>query len=179
MVKVAEDFFGFKDSERLVVHTQDARVWTKRAALKSRRYDIIILDAFNGEYIPEHLMTREYLQETRSLLAPGGTLVANTFSISHLYDHESVTYQQVFGDFINFRIPESSNRMVIVPGTELDDDALQDRAEALLDRLRPYSVPIKRYARVLIRNRKARPDWRADARPLTDQDAPAHLLQAP
>jgi spermidine synthase len=178
VVTVAEKFFGFADSERLVVHTQDARVWTKRAALKPRRYDLIILDAFNGEYIPEHLMTREYLEETRALLAPGGTLVANTFSISHLYDHESVTYQQVFGDFINFRIPESSNRVVIVPGAEVDDAALKERAEALLDRLQPYSVPIRRYARILIRTRNSGPDWRTDARPLTDQYAPANLLQA-
>ena len=67
---------------------------------------------------------------------------------------------------------------MIVPGADVDDDALQERAAALLDRLRPYSVPIKRYARILVRNRHSKPDWRADARPLTDQYAPANLLQA-
>ena len=46
VVDIAHEFFGFEDSERLVVHTQDARVWTKRALAGERRYDIIILDAF-------------------------------------------------------------------------------------------------------------------------------------
>lgn len=177
VVKVAEQFFDFSSNERLLVHTRDARVWTKRALRQERRYDIIVLDAFNGEYIPEHLMTREYLQETKQLLAPGGTLVANTFSISQLYDHESATYAEVFGDFINFRLPESGNRVVMVPGTALDAAVLQQRADALVPRLRPYDVPIKRYTRILIRDRKARPDWQTDARVLTDQFSPANLLQ--
>lgn len=177
VVKVAERYFGFKSNERLLVHTRDARVWTKRALRKERRYDIIVLDAFNGEYIPEHLMTREYLQETQQLLAPGGTLVANTFSISKLYDHESATYADVFGDFINFRLPESGNRVVLAPGADIDDAVLEQRATNLLPRLRPYRVPIKRYARVLIKGRNDRPDWRTDARILTDQFSPANLLQ--
>ena len=177
VVKVAERFFGFVPSANTTVFTQDGRVFVKRAALRGERYDLIMLDAFNGEYIPEHLMTREYLQETKALLAPGGTLVANTFSISHLYDHESATYAEVFGDFINFRIPESSNRVVVVPGADVADAQLTERAEELTARLRPYDIPIKRYTRILIKNRRAQPDWRHDARVLTDQYAPANLLQ--
>ena len=40
------------------VDVQDARVWTKRAMRKETRYDLIVLDAFNGDYIPEHLTFR-------------------------------------------------------------------------------------------------------------------------
>ena len=177
VVRVAERFFNFESSDNLRVYTQDARVWTKRAVRRERRYDIIILDAFNGEYIPEHLMTQEYLRETKALLAPGGTLVANTFAISDLYDHESTTYTSVFGDFINFRVPESANRVVLVAGTELDDDALRAQAQSLAPALKPYAVPIERYARQLINARTARPDWRTTARVLTDQYAPANLLR--
>lgn len=177
VVAVAEEFFDFKPSANLVVHTQDARVWTKRAALKGARYDLIVLDAFNGEYIPEHLMTQEYLQETKQLLAEHGTLIANTFAVSDLYDHESTTYTSVFGSFINFRIQESANRVIIVPGTAVSDDMLKERAAELVDRLRPYSVPIKRYARIINSSRGRRPDWRTNSRILTDQYSPANLLQ--
>ncbi len=52
------------------VFEQDARVWVKRAATAPKRYDLIMLDAFNGDYIPEHLMTREYLAETRANCSP-------------------------------------------------------------------------------------------------------------
>ena len=64
---------------------------------EQQRYDLIMLDAFDHEYIPEHLLTQEFLQEVKSLLAPGGVLAANTFSSSRLYDHESTTYAAVFG----------------------------------------------------------------------------------
>ena len=178
VVKVAESYFGFQSSERVRVHVRDARVWTKRALSQELLYDIIILDAFNGEYIPEHLMTQEYLAETKALLAPGGTLIANTFAVSDLYDHESATYAAVFGRFINFRLPESANRMILVPGQALTKDELKTRAEALNRTLRPYSVPIRRYARVIGNSIDKRPDWDRDARVLTDQYAPANLLQS-
>ena len=69
---VAETYFDFQESEKLQVILQDARVFTKRALSRGETYDLIMLDAFNGDYIPEHLMTQEYLEETRSLLAPKG-----------------------------------------------------------------------------------------------------------
>ncbi|MEE4282388.1 MAG: fused MFS/spermidine synthase [Pseudomonadales bacterium] len=177
VVKVAEEFFGFRPADNLKVYTTDARVWTKRALTRERRYDLIILDAFNGEYIPEHLMTMEYLEENRQLLSPKGTLIANTFAQSDLYHAESATYASVFGDFINFRVPESANRVIIVPGENLSEDDLSSRAELLAAPLRPYSVPIKRYAKIIAEQMDDAPDWRARTRVLTDQFSPANLLK--
>ena len=97
--------------------------------------------------------------------------------MSSLYDHESVTYAEVFGEFINFRIPESANRMIIVPGTQPDEETLHARANTLLPRLRAYNVPIRRYARIIAKGRDSKPDWRTNARILTDQYSPANLLQ--
>ncbi|MEM7080427.1 MAG: fused MFS/spermidine synthase [Pseudomonadota bacterium] len=176
VVKVAEQYFEFRSDEKIAVHIRDARVWTKRALRGARRYDLIFLDAFNGEYIPEHLMTREYLQETQALLAPGGTLMANTFAVSDLYDHESATYADVFGGFINFAVVQTANRMITV-APAVEDEILRERATALRATLRPYDVPIRRYARQLIRLRNKAPDWDTEARVLTDQFSPANLLR--
>ena len=63
-------------------------------ATRSQHHDLILLDAFTADYIPEHLMTAEYLAETRALLTEDGVIAANTFGISDLYDHESTTYDQ-------------------------------------------------------------------------------------
>jgi len=178
VVKVAQEYFGFKPSANVRIHTQDARVWTKRALQRKELYDIIVLDAFNGEYIPEHLMTQEYLQETKALLAPSGTLVANTFTVSQLYDHESATYASVFGEFINFRIPESANRVVLVPGRLMNKSQLTEKAASLTRQLRGYSVPIRRFARLIAKAQGSDPDWNVNARLLTDQFSPANLLQS-
>jgi len=80
VVKVARTYFDFQENERVRVHIRDARVFVKRALQRGRQYDLVILDAYSGDYIPEHLMTAEFLDETRRLLAPGGAVAANTFA---------------------------------------------------------------------------------------------------
>ncbi|MFL6620915.1 MAG: spermidine synthase, partial [Povalibacter sp.] len=95
VTKVAEAFFDFRPSERVHVTEMDGRVFVKRALREHRQYDLIMLDAFDHEYIPEHLLTQEFLREVKKLLTPKGVLAANTFSSSRLYDHESVTYASV------------------------------------------------------------------------------------
>ena len=119
VIKVAKEYFLFKESERNRVFAQDARVFVKRAILQSKEYDLVILDAFNGDYIPEHLMTKEFLMEGQRLLSKEGLLIANTFGTSKLYDYESNTYHDVFGDFINYKRPETGNRLIIVPQAKL------------------------------------------------------------
>jgi spermidine synthase len=39
----------------------------------SKRYELIMLDAYEHQYIPEHMLTREFLSEVRALLQPGGS----------------------------------------------------------------------------------------------------------
>ena len=97
------------------------------ARRRPARYDLIMLDAFNGDYIPEHLMTREYLQEIRELLVDGGVVASNTFAISQLYHNESVTYDSVFGIFYNLKSPDTANRVIIARRGPLPDRQELDR----------------------------------------------------
>lgn len=174
VLKVARAYFDFEPSANMRVFEQDARVWVKRAAAMPTRYDLIMLDAFNGEYIPEHLMTREYLLETRELLVDGGVLASNTFAISQLYHNESVTYAEVFGTYYNLRSPDSANRVIIARrGPLFDPDTLARAALPLIRSLEPYGVPIESYPIQLA----TKPDWDTKARVLTDQYSPANLLK--
>ena len=175
VVKVAKRHFGFAESERLKVHVEDARVFTRRAVAAGHTYDLILLDAFGAEYIPEHLMTREYLADTRALLTGNGALAANTFAVSQLYDHESATYFDVFGPFFNLKLPSSGNRVILATKGRLPSlMTLNARAAELAKSLAPYGIRIRDYPRRL----KSEIDWAADTRVLTDQYAPANLLQA-
>ena len=174
VVRMAQEYFGFVSGPRLRVIVQDARVYGKRAVLRGERYDLILLDAFTADYIPEHLMTAEYLAETRSLLTDDGVIAANTFGISKLYDHESATYESIFGPFLNLKTWNSSNRIIVAAKATLPSEfELEARATQLKSALRPYGVPIHRYARQMSRKR----DWDASARILTDQYSPANLLR--
>ena len=174
VVSAAQRFFGFAASDRLRVHVQDARAFVKRAVRDGATYDLIMLDAFTGEYIPEHLMTREFLAETRSLLTEDGALAANTFASSRLYDHESATYSAVYGAFFNLRPPGSANRVILASRQALPSVMrLSHRATELRARLRPFAVDIEQYPKQLL----SEADWDTDAKVLTDQFAPANLLR--
>jgi len=173
VVDVAERFFDFEADDRMVVSEQDARVFVRRALKKGLRYDYILLDAFNSDYIPEHLMTREFLEECRELLSEDGVLVANTFSTSRLYGSESVTYEAAFDWILSFRGP-GDNRIIV---TSLSPEApeselLQTRAESFPVDLGRIGVNIVETAYQLTPR-----DWNDSARVLTDDYAPANLLK--
>ena len=130
-------------------------------------------------------MTQEFLTEVQSLLTPGGVLVANTFASSDLYAHESNTYKEVFGKFINLRGRDSGNRIVIVPQgsisaaqrAPISRDSLLAQADILAPVLAPYAIPIKRLAKDILKSINAPADWDQDKRTLTDQYSPANLLK--
>ena len=173
VLTVAKAYFNFVEDEQLVNHVVDARVFIKRAGLRGEQYDYIVLDAFSGEYIPEHMLTQEFLQEVSQILTPDGVLVANTFSSSRLYDYESVTYQAVFGEFFNFKTAGSGNRIILAKKQGLPAVAsLNAPARQLFERLRPYGINLLEYPAQL----STRPDWDVDTRVLTDQYSPANLL---
>ena len=174
VVSVAERFFDFRAKGNTRVFVRDARVFTRRAVRDGQRYELILLDTFDGDYIPEHLMTLEYLEQTRQLLAPGGVLGANTFSTSRLYDHESETYYRAFGPFFNFTTRDSANRIILASTKPLPDGrALKQAARAWRQRLAPYGVPVTTYPRRFDRTQT----WNRERRPLTDQYSPANVLQ--
>lgn len=173
VVKVAEEYFGFRETPRIQVETVDGRVYVKRAGLRGEQFDLVILDAFNGEYIPEHLMTQEFLEEVKQLLPAHGMVVANTFSTSRLYDAESATYSRVFGPLFNIRQFGTGNRVLIASMQELPAlEELEARAEALQPRLERFGMDVREYPLLLDRE----VDWNRNARILTDQYSPANLL---
>jgi spermidine synthase len=170
VVRVAKKFFGFTPNDRIAVIEADGRVFVKRAVREKRQYDLIMLDAFDHEYIPEHLLTREFLEEVASLLSAQGVLAANTFSSSRLYDHESVTYAAVFGSFYNLR---QDNRVIFATKGQLPAMATIERNASRFEKAyEPFTIDVDRMVRMF----STKVDWNPQARVLTDQYSPANLL---
>jgi spermidine synthase len=173
VVRVAKDYFDFTETARIKAEAVDARVFVKRAGIRQQKFDLVILDAFNGEYIPEHLMSAEFLTEVKALLPENGMVVANTFSTSRLYAAESETYAEVFGEFFNVRQPGTGNRIIIASMQPLPDkNTLEQRAAALQQKLERFGMNVTDYPQLM----QTKVDWDTDERVLTDQYAPANLL---
>jgi spermidine synthase len=178
VIKVARDYFGFFENDNVKAYNQDGRIYIKRSLLKKRQYDWIILDAFNGDYIPEHLMTKEFLQETKKLLSENGVISANTFSLSELFAHESATYKAVFGDFYQVSNQANANRIIIVSKNGFTINSLKkSKLKQLNNKLRTVGVDIfSLYNKITFT--KAEQNWPDNTRLLTDQFSPVNLLNS-
>ncbi|MCB0675914.1 MAG: fused MFS/spermidine synthase [Saprospiraceae bacterium] len=73
--RVAVEYFGLDPSTEVII--DDARHFLR--ARKDPKYDIIIYDTFISESAPEHILTLEGLQDARSRMKPGGTLLINFY----------------------------------------------------------------------------------------------------
>lgn len=80
VVETGRRFFDLGGVKHLRVHIGDAR-----AVLQSLPgpYEVIIVDAYRGSYIPFQLATKEFFEICRARLAPGGAL---TLNIAALHD---------------------------------------------------------------------------------------------
>ena len=173
VVRVASEYFDFKETDKISVDVGDARVFIKRQGLRGEKYDLVILDAFNGEYIPEHLMTKEFLEEVKRLLPENGMVLANTFSTSRLYAAESNTYREVFGEFFNIRMNGTGNRVIVASMQPLpDQETLVSRAPAIRERLEQFGMDITEFPKLM----STEITWDTNQRIRTDQYSPANLL---
>ncbi len=74
VVRVAREYFGVETDERYRIHIADGRAFVDGAR---EPYDLILLDAYTGDGIPEHLRTSDWFAAVAHKLAPAGVLVVN------------------------------------------------------------------------------------------------------
>jgi spermidine synthase len=74
VVDVAKRYFELRDNPRHRIFVQDGRQYIRRA---DTAYDLIVMDAYFAEGVPFHLVTREFFQQAKAKLAPGGIVAAN------------------------------------------------------------------------------------------------------
>ncbi|MHC4271620.1 MAG: spermidine synthase [Planctomycetota bacterium] len=174
---IAEEYFGFSEDNNLKVQVDDGRVFIKKQLNLDEvpKYDIIILDAFNSEYIPFHLMTKEFLEEVKCVLADDGVVVANVFYSNLLFDAELKTYLEVFGRCQVFTGTRSMNAMLAAPGPTGTMLSLKEAVKTgkTLQRKHRFAFDMTRVAKRLRVN--IHPD--ANAKVLTDDRAPVNWLR--
>lgn len=170
--QVALKYFNFVPGPHTKITIEDGRVSVKRAARANPQYDLVLLDAFEADYIPEHMLTKEFFEEIKSIMAPGGAIVANTFSSSALYSNESVTYRTVFGPFYNLKL---GNRVIVAKLGGLPSmDQVRANAAQWETQLQARGTG----ADFLLPLFKTDVDWDTGARILTDQYSPSNVLNA-
>ncbi|MEO8744577.1 MAG: fused MFS/spermidine synthase [Candidatus Dormiibacterota bacterium] len=90
----------------------DARYWLDTQA---GHYDVVVLDAYRQPYIPFHLTTKEFFQQVKAHLNPGGSVAVNvgrTATDYRLVDALASTMAAVFPTVMLVDDPNYTNTIV-------------------------------------------------------------------
>ena len=80
---VARRYFGAGDNPRMRLITADGRPFLERT---SKRYDLVVVDAYRQPYVPFYLATTEFFRLALKHLRPGGAIALNVATTPH--DHK-------------------------------------------------------------------------------------------
>ena len=122
VIDLRDEFCIPPDSERLSVVCADGAAFV---AAPPRRYDLILVDGFDGSGIPADLSTRRFYTQCRQALTPSGILVANvqaeTSQARQLRDRLGKVFD---GQSISVESDEGGNEIVTAANDRTDLDAL-------------------------------------------------------
>lgn len=142
--KLAKQYFGFSIPAGQSLAIDDGRQFLKKSR---ERYDQIWLDAFNSDYIPAHMTTKEFLTLARSRLTEGGIVVQNLFGGNRLYDAQIETFRSVFAKVYVFEGQRSGSCVIVGSDRPASDPAglrkLAERMGGKIGRIDLFAEAVK------------------------------------
>ncbi|MCW5770790.1 MAG: fused MFS/spermidine synthase [Rhodospirillaceae bacterium] len=167
VVAAAKKYFGVAETARHTIATGDGRVFLARNRAK---YDVVMIDAFRGGYVPFHLLTHEFYTLLAKRMQPGGVAVFNLRATTQLFDSSLATLRRTFKDI---HVYEWSGNGIVVARVEppTTPEAVKARAEERQARykFRYLLLPLlKDEAKIAVK----------EARVLTDDFAPVNLYDS-
>jgi spermidine synthase len=174
MLAVAQKYFYFRENERMKVTTEDGRLFVKRTR---KKYDWIILDAYQNDYIPFHLTTLEFLKEVKSRLKDSGVVVSNITSTfrNKFFDSMVMTYKKAFPHLSIFKGKKSGNFIFVATASSnvKDKTGVETRAAKIMAAKR-FDIDL---AEIAARYEDSSAYEWDGAKILTDDFAPVNLYQ--
>jgi spermidine synthase len=168
---LAKKYFGIKDEPNFHLVNQDGRLFLQQSKDK---YDIVLIDAYRGPFVPFHLLTKEFYQVVKDHLADGGVVAQNVEPTTMLFDSAVKTIQSVFPN-TDFYLAEGNVVTVAYPDPPRDPAALETAAKQRQIELNlRYPLPA-----MLAERRGLEPNTiDASAKVMTDDFAPVESLKA-
>lgn len=174
VVELSKKYFGIKDEPNFKVVNKDGRIFLNES---KDRYDIILIDAYRGPFVPFHLLTKEFYQIVKAHLADGGVVAQNVEPSTMLFDSAVKTIHAVFPQ-VDFYVAGGN---VVTIAYDGPPRATSDLEQTARERDSAYNL---RYSldEMLAQRRQIPIDGgtviAANAKVLTDDFAPVEALKA-
>jgi spermidine synthase len=174
VVELAKKYFGIKEEPNFAIVNRDGRLFLSES---KERYDVILIDAYRGPFVPFHLLTKEFYQIVKDHLADGGVVAQNVEPSTMLFDSAVKTINTVFQG-LDFYRADGNIVTVAYDGTERK---VEDLAATARDRDKSFGL---RYSLLdmLAQRRRIQIEGGtvidASAKVLTDDFAPVEALKS-
>lgn len=126
VVELAQKYFGIREEPNFHVVNRDGRIFL---AESKEKYDIILIDAYRGPFVPFHLLTKEFYQLVRDHLAEGGVVAQNVEPSTMLFDSAANTIHSVFPQ-VDFYLAEGNVVTIAYDGPARSTEELSAAARA-------------------------------------------------
>jgi spermidine synthase len=133
VLMAAKKYFGILETDRVRYLESDGRVFLNR---RKDTYDLILIDAFQGGYVPFHLLTKEFYTLLKQRLSLGGAAVFNVHDGTKLYASTLLTLRAVFPTVHLYPSGQGEVQTVVMGEPAPDAATLSDRAAALQEKFR-------------------------------------------
>ncbi len=167
VVELAKKYFRFTESAKLRTLVSDGRSFLLR---DNDRWDVIMIDAYRGPFVPFHLLTKEFYTLVKSRLAPGGVVVQNIEPSTMLFDSATATLASVFPS-VDLYGAEGNVVAIAYEGPSLRQADLLARATAAQER---YKLRYDLRTMVAVRRVLGRPTGKV----MSDDFAPVETMRA-
>jgi spermidine synthase len=174
VVEISRKYFGIKDEPNFFHEARDGRLFLSQSKDK---YDIILLDAYRGPFVPFHLLTTEFYQIVKDHLAEGGVMVQNVETTTMLFDSAMKTIGTVFPQIEVYKLDD--NAVTVAYGGA--ERTAEDLAAVAGERDKTYGLRYPLAGMLPDRKRVDLNDAQtidAKAKVLTDDFAPVETLKA-
>jgi spermidine synthase len=177
VVELSRKYFGIKDDPNFTLETRDGRLFLSQSQDK---YDIILIDAYRGPFVPFHLLTREFYQIVKDHLAAGGVVAQNVDPDTMMFDSAIKTMNAVFPQIEIYRTEDGSDDNIVTIAYDGNERKAEDMATVAGERDKSYNL---RYSLADMLTKRKRLDINDDktidakAKILTDDFAPVETLK--
>jgi len=170
VIGAAKKYFGLIETSRVRYLEGDGRVFLNR---NPSTWDLILVDAFHGGYVPFHLLTREFYTLVKRRLAPGGAAAFNVHDGTKLFASTLLTLRSVFPG-VHLYPTRLGETIVVATAEPVPDEAtLAARAVALQQK---FALRFRLPELLAARNDTAATGQAGEL--ITDDFAPVNLYDA-
>lgn len=105
IISLANKYFKLNEIPNLTIYIEDANQFVQNT---NKTFDIIIIDIFQDNSMPEFLFENKFIENTRSLLTSGGYLLFNTMIHSKSDQERNKQYRNHFNteEYSIFSLPK-------------------------------------------------------------------------